>query len=148
MNKNSENEDGCLQFEVKDQLLTEEMTIGYAVQREMIVYLTDFLKLKHPYRSRDEYAMYIIGVMGEKFRRWYKGLCGKVTDADFAREYVGNPEQVIRAVTACSNFPNYLRGFALRFKKKLRRKMKLEKQADVPAIRKKVSGHAMAALDK
>ena len=148
MNRTTENEEKGVQFDLKDQPLSEGMAVGFEVQREMIVYLTDFLKLKHPYRSRDEYAMYVIGVLGEKFRRWYKSLCGKISDADFAREYVGNPEKVIAAVTRCLNFNNYIRGFSLRFKKKLHKKLKLEKHEGVPEIRRKVSENAISALGK
>jgi len=148
MNSKADNEAGGIQFELKDQPLTEEMAVGFDVQREMILYLTDLLKLKHPYRSTDEYAIYVITVMGEKYRRWLKSRCGKITDTGFAREYMGNPEKVIEDVTRCENLRNYLRGFVLRFKKKLHKKLKLEKQEDLPAIRKKVAGNAMSALDK
>lgn len=138
----------AIKFDIKDQPLTQEMAVLFEVQREMIVYLTDYLKLKHPYRTRDEYAMYVIGVMGERYRRWYRSLCGKITDADFAREYMGNPEKIVEAVSRCSNVAKYMKGFADRFSKKLRRKLKQERQESLPVVRKKVAEKAAAVLGK
>ena len=133
-------------FETADSPLTENMQIRHDVQRQLIKYLADALEIQYPYKKENEYAVYVVVTMGPIYNMWYKKSCGSMSCGAFVKEYFDKPKKLIEDMENCSNVDKYVKNFCERFKKKIRKKMKLLKKTDISELRKATSQKASSAL--